>query len=257
MIKYSTKPLSLVGLVLTIIKAYPTIFAQAWLLVALSAAVHLVVPWFFVINPIFGCVALIGFVLFTWYLYIVILTLSNVALLGGHMKPEAAFKVARKRYLAVLASNLMFFGIGAFIFLFEYALNLLFNLFTQHPVYLVVSAIINVYIFIIFYFAIPLIVLEHSRVIPAFIRSTHLVKGSWWRSLIVLGLVGGAILGVEALGILFTGQARMFLFTGYHFILQLIFYPLIISATLILLNDLKLRARAKESAIISSVESHP
>jgi hypothetical protein len=54
------------------------------------------------------------------------------------------------------------------------------------------------------------------------------------------------ILGFEALGILFTGKSRMSLFTGYHFVMQIIFYPLIIAATIIVLNDLKLRFQLKQ-----------
>ncbi|HVV68106.1 MAG TPA: hypothetical protein VHE99_03590 [Gammaproteobacteria bacterium] len=257
MTKYPTTPQSLVSLVITTLKAYPTIFAQTWLLVAFSAAVHLVVPWFFVINPAFGGVAFIGFVLFTWFLYIVILTRANIALQGGHMKDEAAFKIARKRYLAVLGSNLIFFGIGAFLFLFEFTLEQLTNLLTQHPFYLIISVIIDLYIFIMLYFAIPIIVLEHKRVYPAFIGSIQLVRHHWWRTFIVLGLLGAAILGVEALGILFTGQARMFLFTGYHFLLQFVFYPLIVAATLILLHDLKLRLHLKEAETTPTAASHP
>ena len=132
----------------------------------------------------------------------------------------------------------MFFAIGAFLILIEFALTLLLDLVDHYPFYMVVSVGINLFIFVTLYFAIPLIALENSPVLAAFEYSFRLVRHNWWRTFIVLFIVAMFILGFEALGILFTGKSRLFLFTGYHFIAEIIFYPLIISATLILLNDL-------------------
>ena len=86
MIHLPSKPLSLVKLVKTTFQAYPTIFPDIWLLVVFSAAIHLVIPWFFLMNITYGAIVFIGFVLFTWFLYTAILCSSSVALHGGHMK---------------------------------------------------------------------------------------------------------------------------------------------------------------------------
>lgn len=251
--KLPTKSVSIVNLVLTTFKGYLTIFPHIGLMVALSSAVHLVVPWFFVINPTYGLVALIGFVLLTWFFYTAILNTGQVALEGGHMKFKAAFRLSRRRYLYVLASNVLFFAIGLLLLVVEFGLNLLLDLVYQHPLFVVILVLINVYIFLRLYFAIPLIALENVPVLKAFVQSFKIEKGSLWRTFIVLFIVGIFILGFEALGILFTGKDRMFLFTVYHFLMQLIFYPLIISATLVLLNDLKIR-RAAASGSFSPPE---
>jgi hypothetical protein len=234
-------PLSLVSTIIQIFKVYPTVFACTWLLVAFSAAVHLVIPWIFLLNYTFGGVVFIGFILFTWFLYTAIICRANEALLGGSMKFSTAFQLARQRYLAVLGSNIIFFAIGVIILLLEFALNLLFDIINQHPVFVAVSLAINIYIFVMLYFSIPLIALDNVPIMAAFERSVRLVKRHWWRTVIVLFIVALFVLGFEALGILFTGKSRIVLFTGVHFLIQFILYPLIIAATLILLNDLKLR----------------
>jgi hypothetical protein len=170
------------------------------------------------------------------------LVIANVAIEGGHMKFHAAYRIARLRFLAILGSNIIFFAIGAFFFVVEYGLNLLLDLIHQYPLFVLAAVAINIFIFVKLYFAIPLIALEHSPVFKAFERSIYLVKKHWWRSFITLVVIGLLILGFEALAILLTGINRMYLFTVCHFVIQMIFYPLIISVTLMLLHDLKLRA---------------
>lgn len=257
MIHYAKSPLSLVQTVKSVLLAYPVIFRATFLLVILSAVGHLIVPEFFILNVSFGAVALLAFVLFTWFFFTAILSIGHVALQGGHMKFKAAFRIARQHYLWVLASNILFFAIGIFLLLIEYALDLLFDIFQQHPTFAVLSVIIDVYIFVILYFAIPLIILDHARVLEAFEQSVRLVKNNWWRTFIVLAIVGGVILGFEALGVLFSGKARVLLFTLGHFLLEVICYPLIVSATLILLNDLKLRFKTKEvKSASASIKKH-
>ena len=236
-----TTPVSLVRLIKTMLIAYPVLLPRIIGLVALSSLGHLIIPPLFTYNHTFAAVAAVGFVLLTWFLYTAILCRANIALLGGSLALPAAFRLSRQRYLSVLGSNLIFLAIGTLIFLLEFALNLAFDLFKLHPISLLVSVVINISIFIYCYFAIPEIALEHIPIIGAFRRSLRLVRHHWWRTFIVLALIGGAMLGVEALGILFTGKNRMLLFTGYHFLIQLVFYPLIIAATVVLLNDLKLR----------------
>lgn len=239
---YPTTQTSIIKLLINTFKAYPLIFKQVWPLVLISSAAHLIIPLLFVLNPAFGGVAIIGFVLLTWFFYTAILYIANVAIEGGHMKFPAAYRIARQRFLAILASNLIFFAIGAFFFVVEYGLNLLFDLIHQHPLFILAAVAINVFIFIKLYFAIPLIALEHSPVFKSFERSVSLVKKHGWRAFISLGIVGLIILGLEAIAVLFTGTNRMYLFTICHFVIQMICYPLIISVTLMLLHDLKLRA---------------
>lgn len=235
------QPLSIIGIIFTTLKAYPRVFPRIWMFVALSSIGHLVIPWLYQINPAFAAVALFGFVLLTWFLYPVIMWLVEAEFEGGHMPHPLAYQKARERYLSVLGSNLVFLAIGIFVALVIYGLDLVFHLIGHHPFFFAISIALSVYIFIMLYFAIPSIVIEKNVIMGAFFRSIELVKGNWWRTFIPLALIGLAILGFEALGILFTGKARMFLFTGYHFMIQMFFYPLIVTVTLVILNDLVLR----------------
>jgi hypothetical protein len=236
-----TTPLSLFQTVKAIIVAYPKIFAQTFLLVVVSSLWHWVVPPLYLVNPAYAAVAFVGAVLLTWFLYTAVIARANLALMGGRMDLHSALRVAKKRFLYVLGSNLIFFAIGLLLALTIFELNLIFDLTKLHPMYLLLSVAIVLSLFVYFYFAIPEIALENAYVLAGFERSVRLVRYYWWRTFIVLGLTVAVILGFEALGILITGKSRIMLFTTYHFLLQVFFYPLIVSTTLILLNDLKLR----------------
>lgn len=238
-------PTSIVNLVITALKVYPRVFKRVLWLVVLSSVGHLIIPFLFELNLYFFLVACVGFILLTWFLYPVIMWLAEIEIEGGHMPFHAAYKVARQRYLTLLGSNIIFFGIGLFAALLIYALNLAFDLVGQHHIFLALSIGLSIYVFIMLYFAIPSIVMDKNVIIGSFYRSVYLVKDNWWRTFIPLALIALAILGFEALGILFTGKLRIFLFTGYHFIVQVIFYPLIVVMTLLLLNDLHLRYQRK------------
>lgn len=236
-----TRPLSLFKLLILTLSSYIKIFPHIIGLVALSSIGHLVIPLIFLQNPAIAGVITIGFILLTWFLFTAIIARAKVVLLGGKMKLGEAFRLARSRFLWMLGSNIVFLAIGAFLMLITFTLNLMFDLVHLHPFYLAISALIHVVLFVYLYFSIPEIALENATTLKAFKKSVQLVRHHWWRTFIALALVGMAILGGEALGILFTGKDRMLLFTGYHFALQLIFYPLIISVTILLLHDLKLR----------------
>jgi hypothetical protein len=237
------QPLSIINIILTTLKAYPKVFPRIWLFVALSSIGHLVIPFLYEINPTFAAVGLLGFVLLTWFLYPVIMWLVEAEFEGKHMSHVISYQNARQRYLFVLGSNLVFFATGLLIALVIFGLDLVFHLIGHHPFFFAISIALSVYIFIVLYFAIPSIVIEKKSVFPAFFRSIELVKNNWWRTFIPLAILGLAMLGFEALGILFTGKARILLFTGYNFMLQMIFYPLIITVTLVMLNDLALRQK--------------
>lgn len=251
--KLPTKPLSLIPLIIKIIKSYHLVFSCTIWLVAVSSIGHLIIPFLLQQNTAFASVATVAFILFTWFLYTVILVKSNIKLSGGNITTLHAFSIAKHHYLRVLGSNIIFFAVGIVLMLIEFSLNLIFDLINLHPMYLVLSFAINIAIFVYLYFAIPEIALERISILHAFTKSVHLVRNNWWRTFIVLAFVGAVILGFEALGILFTGKNRLFLFTGYHFLLQCIFYPLIITATLVLLNDLKLRATRKIVSTSNSI----
>jgi hypothetical protein len=249
-------PLSVFGVLKATLMAYFKIFPKIMLLVAISSIGHLIIPPLARQNLAFAAVAAIAFIFLTWFLYTAIISRAKVTLLGGEMRLTEAFRLAKRRYLSILGSNIIFFAIGALLMLIIFALNLIFDLINLHPVFLVLSILLSVIILVYLYFAIPEIALEKITTVHAFEKSVRIVRHHWWRTFIVLALIGAAILGFEALGILFTGKDRMVLFTSYHFALQLFFYPLIIAATIILLNDLKLRMEDKQRFTKHSAGHH-
>jgi hypothetical protein len=202
-----------------------------------------VIPLLMRENPAYAGVATVGFVLLTWFFYTAILAKAKAILSNEKISTQQAFQLAKERYLWILGSNIIFFTVAIFLVLTIFTLNVIFDLTNLHPMYLILSVMISLVIFVYLYFAIPEIASEKISLFNAFERSIRLVRHHWWHTFIVLGFFAAVILGFEALGILFTGKNRMILFTAYHFLLQLLFYPLIIAATLVLLNDLKLRIR--------------
>ncbi|MFT3742307.1 MAG: hypothetical protein QM752_06545 [Gammaproteobacteria bacterium] len=254
-----TQPVSWIRIIALTVRAYFKIFVPIFWLVLISALVHLIIPWIFRVNIYYGLVGLLGFMLLIWFLYTAVLHIAQIALKNqGRLPLRNAFVMARKRYLLVLGSNIIFFAIGLFLVLIEYTLNLAFDIFHEYPLSFFVSALIDIYLFIYLYFAIPSLILDNSPIIASFERSVHLVRYNWWRTLILLGGVGLVLLGAEALGILITGKERMILFTLWHFMIQVIFYPLIVALTLVLYHDLTLRlqqrraraqARAQQTAL--------
>lgn len=234
-------PLSIIKLITVSIKSYFTIFPCIIGMVILSSVGHLAIAPIFLQNSAFGSIAAIGFVFFTWFLFTAIFAKTNAILSGDKMTTSGALQLAKRRYLWVLGSNIIFFGIGLIMLLLIYTMNLLFDLVNLHPIFLILSAILSIIIFTYLYFAVPEIALTNVAILKGFENSIRLVRYHWWRTFIVLALVGLAILGLEALGILFTGKSRLFFFSGYQCLAQIVLYPLIMSVTSVLLNDLKLR----------------
>lgn len=240
------QPFSFWSLLTQIVLAYPKVLKEVFVLSAVASAYHLVLPWIYFKNQTVAAVCLLGAALLIWFLYTAVICRADVVIKGGHMSYSAALKLARNRFLSVMTSNLAFLGIGALAFLVEFTLDRIFDLFTNYPISLVVALFINVYVFVITYFAIPLIALDNRRALDAFAFSVQLVRYRFWRVLILLGLSVLPFLGFEALGIFLTGLYPMLLLTAGHFVLQLFLFPLIVTTTLFLMYDLKLRLSIRE-----------
>lgn len=241
--KLPTHPLGVIPLLFKIIHCYVCVLPHIVGLTLLTGMGHFMVVPVFLRNPVMAALLMVGWVFLAWFLYILILHKAQAVLLGKNTSMTELLHISRKRYLLVLGSNLVFFGIGLMILLTEYVLNLLFDLVNLHPFYLFLSVGINIFMFVYLYFAVPEIALERVSIFKGFMKSIALVRKNWWRVWSVLALFGLAIVGFEALGVLFTGQHRVLLLTGYQFLLQILFFPAIVTMTLLLLNDLKLRAQ--------------
>lgn len=256
MLPFPSQPMSLMQVIKHILAYYPRILKDVFWLIVLSASVHLIVPVVFLLNDTMGWVFLIGSVLVTWYMFGAILYRSDAMLKGKFVSFAEAFQVSRTRYLAILFGNVIFFGIIAVSLLVEFSLGSLLEFVHLNNVSLMISVIFDALIYALIYFVIPVIVLDGVGVFCAFQQSARLVWHSWWRAFIVMFGVLLVILGLFAFGILITGWNRIYLFTVYDFVFQIVAYPLIIASTLVMLNDLKLRFAQKKPIGHSAAGHH-
>lgn len=241
MARLARTPLTYHELVKNSFAAYPFVFKKAWPLFLLAPVPHLILPFLFIFNPTFGWAALFGSILFTWYFFTVILFRVSAGLHGTPMSYSQAFASSVSRYLKVLGGNVLFFVALLVIGLAEFSIWLTVDVVFSSVALMAVFIVIDAILFTLIYFAIPIIILDKLNVLPAFGSSAILVKRSWFRTFMVLLTMLVVILGLGMFGIILTSTNRLLLLTLFDYIYQLLAYPLIISVTLTLLNDLKLR----------------
>jgi hypothetical protein len=241
MARLAMTPLAYHQLIKNSFAAYPFVFKKAWPLFLLAPLPHLILPLLFVYNQTFGWAALFGSILFTWYIFAVILFRVSAGLYGTAVSYTDAFSVAVSRYIKVLGGNVLFFAALLIIGLAEFSIWLTVDVMFSSVALMGAFIIIDAFLFTLIYFAIPIIVLDKLNVLPAFGHSAILVKRSWFRTFMVLLSILMVIMGLGMFGILLTSTNRMLLLTLFDYVYQLVAYPLIISVTLTLLNDLKLR----------------
>ena len=93
----------------------------------------------------------------------------------------------------------------------------------------------------LFYFALPLIVLEKNGVFKSFENSVKLVWGSWWFTFGILLIVHFVVIAIGLLVTSIIPSRDIIILALWNFIFSIFAYPLIISTTLTLLHHLKLR----------------
>ncbi len=245
MSKLAAAPSSIVKTMGACFRHYPIIFKNIWLFALISAVLHLGGPFLIRKSPnVFIAWCLLGLLaLLTWFLYTAILHRAQAALNEKPLSLTNALNMAIKQFMHVVLGNLIFLGIAAVIIL----LNIFYvqvvgmsNLLTWSNL---VPAIVDIAIFLYIYFALPLIILDRTGVLLAFEDSLHLVAGNWWRTFIILLPIVILMVLFALVNYGFNSYYTSHYFFIIDFIYQLLFYPLIISVTLTMLNELKLRKR--------------
>jgi len=243
---YLSKPSNVFVIMAQSIRNYPTLLKSLWLLILVSAAIHIVYPLAFLVSKTVGYVILVGVVLVTWYLYAAILYRGHKAILQEHEPLMGSLMLAKRRYLSVLGGNVIFMVLGAILAILGYFLFSLGYHLEMHIVFLPLWLIITAFLLVLFYFAVPLIVLDHNEVLMAFERSMRLVWGNWWHCFIILLTMLGFLFILGLMGYALIALHSPLISIIYNVITQFIAYPFAISVTLVLLNDLKLRNAANQ-----------
>jgi hypothetical protein len=234
-------------LLISSLRYYFPVFLSAWPLFLAAPIPHFIVPWLFRVNYVVGWAAVIGSIIYTWYLFTVILYRADARINNIRMSYRGAFATAVQRYLAVLGGNVLFFALLIVVQLAEYAIWLTADVVYSSLALIMLFVVLDAFLFTLVYFAIPIIILEKRHVLPAFAESAKLVRRSWIRTFFVLFTLLMVTLGVAGIGVLLFSDHPMFLITVFDYFYQLIVYPLIISTTLVLYYDLKSREPRLES----------
>ncbi len=245
----ANKPQSIVQNILDVFYFYPAIFKLTWPLITITAFLHLVYPWALKFNVYVGLAFVVACILLIWFLFAAIIYRSFYYLKGEAISYEMVWRHARRRFIAILAGNVIFIFILAFASFIELALIQAAEIVHLDKEVIIFSAVLNLFILILIYFAVPLIVLDNSRVFSSFEKSARLVIGNWWRAFLPWVFFVLVLIILNGIAILITGQLRFMLYTAGMFLITLVFYPLIVGYTLTLLNDLKLRQQQKQNGV--------
>lgn len=180
-----------------------------------------------------GCIAL--WILFFWGASLI----ASKNFFDGQNQPfSAIFKKAISRLPKAIV--VILFYLVLFIFFYWFA-----NLFTKYSVplsfFLLFSLPLN-FLYVLFYYATPLIFLENAAILSAFIQTTTLIGTQQWfrgfglfaMSLIIWILISPDTVHGHVL-------ANYYLSAPFDLIILCLLVPLLNSMIILLLNDLRLR----------------
>lgn len=242
MTSLANTPSSIVRLLGQVFSRYGTVFKNIYPLLLLSAVLHLAYQGAGAGGRHWANVALsIVVALLNWYLYAAILYQAYTALTAPSAQMKDVLAYVNRRYIYVLGVNIIL-AIAA-VLLFSLGFWLYHHGEGTVAAWLrVIFNLVLLFLFVLFYFTLPSVILEQRGVWGGLVRSVRLVWGNWWRSFLVLLPALLLIVVFLLIGILWMGGVPAAWRLVYSFFAQVISYPLAIAATLVVFNDLQLRA---------------
>lgn len=258
MFAYAAMPQKFLSLLKSSFKAFPLIFKRMWglflFLAVLQAVVGIIGGKLSNTSIIFHLLSLLISLLFL-YFYIVILHNGDQLLKQQAVSLKNSFSYAANRYwrvlgygvllllLYVIVGGVVGFAAGGIFYVFHVSLGWLIPIF----------GVIYLYLIILFFCAMPAIILDKVKVWSSFGISVRLVQKNWWRVfgvfvciyLLIILLVLLGVLIMWPLGLLKAGAVTSMASIAFgaviSFLSIFVFLPLIISAVLVIYRDLKLR----------------
>lgn len=241
---YANKALGFSQLLGNIFAGYPLVLKNIWYLL-LAIIVLIIIPvLIFPLNSYIGGAVSILILLAVIFIFAITLYISNAVFADKSASLSEANQVVRKRYLFVLGGMLLAVAIMVIAIIIDFGIFAIGDWLGLHTLALVVVFIFTVFAGLLFYFALPLIIIEKQGILKSFEKSARLFLANAWRIVAVFVVIHLITFLVSSLGLLFfhfpKGQLLYFVYT---LILQFLIYPLIISTILILMQDAGLRLK--------------
>lgn len=266
-----TQPLSTGQAIKEIFANYGGVFKSIFWLVTLMSVVAIVgslfVPLIFGLrshNPVsvytllgtisfFTLLAIISFFFYGW-----MLDYANNYLMQEPRDYKASMKVATKRFLPLIGGLFLYFLLAGIFYFLAFGVIRVGQGHHFDWLLVVIVVLIVLAILLLPMFLAPAIVLDGMSPLKSMIYSAKLVWKNWLHVLLVLlvlviavfllNFIGGFFIGF--FGALFKNNPLVPLLVNIavQFLLLILTYPLIISATLILYHELKARERITGAA---------
>lgn len=234
------RPLSFWETVKEVLACYCHIFWRILGLVVIAAALQAFVSILMPENPTVGLAVSVLNAVIAMFFYAWILAHADNLLMNRPTTLRDSLRIAKERYLALLALLLLYIVIMMVLGLFAFGMQLAGS--SLHIVYVfaLITLCILIFIFTLIAFAMPAVILDQKPALKSFEYSARLVWGHWWRtfSIFMVFVIPVVLL---SLVILILPTRNIAVISGYEFIYHIITYPLMIAVVLVLYHDLKTR----------------
>lgn len=234
------RPLSIWETIKEVLTCYCHIFWRILGLVVIAAALQALVSILMPENPTVGLAVSVLNAVIAMFFYAWILAHADNLLMNRPATLHDSLKVAKDRYLALLALLLLYVVIMMVLGVFAFGMQLLGS--TFHIVYLfaLITLCFLIFIFTLIAFAMPAVILDQKPALKSFEYSARLVWGHWWRTFFIFMIFVIPVV-ILSLAILIFQTRNILVITVYEFFYHIITYPLMIAVVLVLYHDLKTR----------------
>lgn len=241
---YAAAPQGFFRLLRDSFAGFDKVLKSIWYLILISACLGLIGAEVFKLNHHIGiAVFVLIFFVFT-FIYAIVLYRSDGVLAAKPVSMREAISVAKKRYLRLLGAYIVMMVIITILAAVDFGVWALTDALKIQFLEILLTGIVGLLTIFVVYlvvFAIPLIVLGNHGVFKSYEDSIKLVWGNWWRVFGILLIIYFVLIAVALLGAQLVHLNMPVIMIIWHFIYHFISYPLVISATLVLLHDLRMR----------------
>jgi len=241
MMKLPEKPESIFAIIADSFRSYVQVYKQIFLLTLAVAVLHLLNGFIVLFDPYVGTVASILITFVGVYFYGAMLYAVQMDFMGEPKTFLEALTYSKSRYLPMLAGLLIWFLYFILFGVFGFAIGKVATILHIAFFWHVFLSVAMIYLLFLWYFSMPLIILDKFHALTAFLTSSKLVFMHWWRVCLVMGFVAFVAFALFQIGFYFISFEHPVWLVIYNFILVVVIYPAFITATLLLLNDLKIR----------------
>lgn len=223
-------------------EGYPLMFQRAWYLFALLIFFSFIALVLTKINLYVGLSFFVLIMLVNIYIHAIILHRSHYAFKGEWIELYSSVKYANQRYLRLLGGLVVWFVIAILLGVIGAGIALLGKVLGLAWLTTLIIVLFVTFVIVLFYYAMPVIVLERRGVFESFQKSIRLFFGSPWSTTFIFLITFAIVLILHLiLDYFFRQIGPSFWFMAGHLLFQFITYPLLFSTVLVLLHNAKLK----------------